>query len=212
MNIAGGKGHNAYNASSRKERRKGIRVLRVTELLHGNTWQSSVDLPLPLTGHCLVKINSSHVFLVGGKSNTGYSTYIYSRAAGFIRQADRGNSSTGLTSCALLGDNIWVVGGRRRIVQGWMKWKWDLFSEYFSLSTSTWLPGPTLPNASTGRMITSGGKIIFLASSRSIWQLETTGLGRVEDGTWEEVGKMKNKRSSFDVIKMNKKDCINWNV
>ena len=79
------------------------------------------------------------------------------------------------------------------------------------MSASTWLPRPALPDYTYGaRMITSGK--LTLISNKKIWQLETTGLGSVDGGTWVEVAEMKTSRVYFDVVKMKQKDCNNWNM
>ena len=63
--------------------------LSSTELITGNTSLSSTDLPTPLYGHCMVKINSSHVFIAGGldgNNNLSDASYIYSSTTGSYTQ------------------------------------------------------------------------------------------------------------------------------
>ena len=137
-----------------------------------------------MSGHCLVKLNSSHVFLTGGGTA---SSYIYSSTIGFTRQGDMGTPRH-RHACTFHGGQVWVAGGTT--------------SEYFSLSTSTWLPGPDLPISTVGgRMITSSGKLTLIGKKK-IWQLETFGLDGVDGWTWVEVGEMRRSRYLFDVIKM----------
>ena len=163
-----------------------------TQLYQDNTWQSSVDLPTPLSGHCLVKLNSSHVFLAGGHvTGYGYSAaaYIYSSTSGFVRVEDM-KTPREVHGCALHGEQVWVGGGSGGGGKS---------TEYYSLSSSSWLPGPALPRYTYGgRMITSGGKLTMIGNKK-IWQLETTGLGSVDEGTWVEVAEMKTRREAFHV-------------
>ena len=67
-----------------------------------------------MSGHCLVKLNSSHVFLTGGKTA---SSYIYSRTIGFIRQGDMGTPRY-RHACTFHGDKVWVAGGTTGLVVG----------------------------------------------------------------------------------------------
>jgi len=168
--------------------------LSSTELYDGNTWHSSVDLPTPMNGHCLVKLNSSHVFLTGG----GAASYIYSRASGFIKLRDMSTWRYD-HGCGLFGEQVWVGGG----------WGGPKSTEYYSLSSSTWLPGPALPyQAWNGaRMITLAGKLTMIYY-QEIWQL--VGPGSVDGGTWVVVAAMKTGGGA--AIKMKQEDCDNWNV
>merc|ERR1711892_605665 len=62
-------------------------VLSSTEVLTGNTWLSSTPLPTPLYTHCMVQINSSHVFIAGGQDRYNHSTavaYLYSSTSGIF--------------------------------------------------------------------------------------------------------------------------------
>ena len=185
------------------------KALSTTEFYQNNEWQTSVDLPTPLRDHCLLKLNSSHVFLSGGiskrlgkLSSPTNASYIYSRATGFVRQGDMGTERSS-HGCALQGDKVWVAGGFVGATS----------SEYFSLSTSTWLPGPDLPKYEFGRMITYDGKVTFFGYFFSkIWQLEAAMLDSVDGWTWVEVGETKAlKHSPWHAIKMKQKDCNNWN-
>merc|ERR1712106_1020173 len=59
-------------------------LLSSTEELTGNTWHSSTPLPTPLYGHCMVKINSSHVFIAGGSDGRAIATsFLYSTSGTF---------------------------------------------------------------------------------------------------------------------------------
>ena len=192
--------------------------LSSTELYRNNTWHSSVDLPVPLGAHCLVKLNSTHVFLAGGFDGThepganppgAYSgaSYILNRATGkAMRQGDM-SIPRGKHACTLLGDQVWVAGGRGDRTSDSRALK---SSEYFSLSTSSWLTGPVLPSVTAGKKMLTYNGVAHLIGSRKIWQLAR--LDSEAGGTWIEVGEMKAPRRDFDVIKMKQKDCKNWVV
>ena len=51
-----------------------IGTRRTTEIYNedDNTWSQSVDLPIEVRNHCLVKINCSHVFMTGGFNSRGF--------------------------------------------------------------------------------------------------------------------------------------------
>ena len=111
-------------------------------------------------GHCLVRLNTSHVFLTGGKyrdSDNSPASYIYSGATGFSRQGDMSVARLS-HACALHGDQVWVAGGFHGAVST---------SEYFSLATSTWLPGPGLPSPALGaRLITVGERLTLIGNDK----------------------------------------------
>ena len=179
--------------------------LSSTELLQDNSWQDSVDLPTPVSGHCLVKLNSSHVFLAGGYGDglKFSASYIYSRASGFIRQSDMATPRAPWHhGCALHGDNVWVALG-----DGSGK-----SSEYFSLSTSTWLPGPDLASYTNEAKLFITNGVLSLIGRWKIWQLETTGGDSADDWRWAGVGEMRGYRRLFDAFKIKQKGCMTWRM
>jgi hypothetical protein len=82
---------------------------KLTEAFDGTVWNSKTteDFPEPVWGHCMVKINSSTIFSIGGY-NAGYSykeTYFYNAEV-----------------------NKWIPGpslnlGRHELSCGILKWK-----------------------------------------------------------------------------------------
>ena len=43
--------------------------LSSTEVWDGSSWSRGDSLPTPLHGHCMTKINRTHIFLVGGATS-----------------------------------------------------------------------------------------------------------------------------------------------
>ena len=92
-------------------------------------------------GHCLVKINSSHAFLAGGRSagRESEAAYIFSETEGFVRQASM-STPRRLHSCGLnAGGLIIVAGGQIKNLDGALN-----STEIFNLSTLTWGTGAAM--------------------------------------------------------------------
>merc|ERR1712106_1287353 len=116
--------------------------LSSTEVLTDNTWHISTPLPAPLYGHCMVKINSSHVFMAGGEDdNSAYAaSYIYSSTSGTFSPLPDMAIARSYHACGILGTDVWVGGGYD-----------DLKSvELFSLTSQVRSEGPPLPIATYG--------------------------------------------------------------
>jgi len=174
----------------------GSKHFSTSEIWYNHTWNRYTSLPKANRGHCLVRLNSTHSFLTGGVTDQK-TAYIFSKTAGFVRQADM-ITARYYHGCAMHGDKfVFVATGTK--------------SEYFSLETRKWLPGPDLPQSSTaGKMITIDGKATFFGGQK-IYQLEKIRLTTVDWWQWAEVGEMKSTRQYFDIIKMKMSDCENWN-
>jgi len=176
--------------------------LSSTEELTGNTWHISTPLPTPLYGHCMVKINSSHVFIAGGYDGNGYSTatYLYSSTSGYTTLPSM-PIARAAHACGILGTDIWVGGGYdgSNIIKS---------VELFSLTSQAWREGPPLPIATNGgRMMTVDGSLLMFGD-KLIWQLKTTG----GEDYWDQVGEMETERSGFDILRMKLSDCLAWNM
>merc|ERR1712106_470739 len=181
-------------------------LLSSTEELTGNTWHSSTPLPTPLDSHCMVKINSSHVFIAGGLDHNGYSTtaaYLYSSTSGFTTLPSMAKPKH-YHACGVLGTDVWVGGGRTEGTGGGVL----KTVETFSLASESWSKGPPLPIATSGgRMMTVDGSL-FMFGNRVIWQLKTTG----GEDYWDQVGEMETERGGFDILRMKLSDCLAWNL
>ena len=190
-NISGG-----YDASDRE--------ISSTEVLTGSTWHISTPLPAPVYGHCMVKINSSHVFIAGGEDDNTYyaASYIYSSTSGtFSRLPDMAITRSD-HACGILGTDIWVGGGLHGNAINSV--------EVFSLTSQAWREGPPLPiGTRSGRMMTVDGSLLMFGN-RVIWQLKTTG----GQDYWGQVGEMETERSlgGFDILRMKLSDCMAWDM
>jgi len=190
-----------------------------TELWDGENWRSSVNLPKPLDGHCMVKINSSHVFITAGYDENGYgdpslSSYIYNGVE-FIQVADMPACPTPPCifppnirghrfgpGCGLHDHRIFVFGGYMDIAS----------SEVFSLKTLTWSKGPDSPQTSVwssfgfgiGLRLVSINGTTYIIGNNGIYSLATTG-----ESSWEVVTIIEwdGFKSYYDVVPMNLEDC-----
>ena len=161
-------------------------------------------------GHCLVKLNTTHALLTGGySSSSGHlsSSYLYSEHSGFVKQADMTHARIS-HGCALHSDGlVFVTGGYDgSLVKT---------TEYFSLSSLTWLPGPDLPVSTYGgKMLAVDGKTFFIGGNKNkkIFQLESLAeLSTAAWWKWVEVGELHTEKRYFDVVKMDEEDCKKWN-
>merc|ERR1712142_181806 len=142
-----------------------------TEIWDGENWKSSINLPKRLIGHCMVKINSSHVFITGGQDNDGpnRASYIYNGVE-FIQVANINGHRFG-PACCLHDDHIFVFGGYVDFST----------SEVFSLKTSTWSEGPK-DVFGNGLSEVSINGITYIIGDEAIYRLSTTG-----EDSWEVV-------------------------
>ena len=147
----------------------GRSITATTEIWFNQSWHSSTDLPTATFSHCLVELNSTHVFLTGGHTGSAYSTscYIFSEEKGFVKQENM-ITARGYHGCSLHSDSlIFVAGG-----YGSSALK---KTEYFSLLTRKWLPGPDLPVSTYGgKMLSINGKTIYIGGygNKKIYELE----------------------------------------
>ena len=98
-------------------------------------------LPAPLWKHCLIKVNSTHMFMAGGEDNVHRSdrayllnleTWQWTRLPDMKRQRSE-------QGCAVLdNDKVIVVGGFRAF-------GFEPRSEILDLATLTWSEGPLDP-------------------------------------------------------------------
>jgi hypothetical protein len=169
-----------------------------------------VNLPERLFGHCLVKINSSHVFLAGGSAagRESEAAYLFSDSAGFVRIANM-SMPRRFHSCALSAGGLVIVAGGMIINKdGALN-----STEIFNLSTSTWGTGPDLPAATFGAaMISDNAGTFFMGGFQrreTIHKLQGSGLF---SSSWIEVGTMSRGRRFFSVSKLNITDgeCKRW--
>merc|ERR1712106_563542 len=178
-------------------------VLTSTEVLTGNTWLSSTPLPTPVYGHCMVKINSSHVFIAGGQDRYNHpiaTAYLYNTISGIFSSLPDMALPRDDPTCGVLGTDVWVGGGRTLDVRKSVK--------LFSLTSQAWREGPPLPiGTRSGRMMMVDGSLLMFGN-KLIWQLKTAG----GEDYWDKVGEMETERSGFDIPRMKLSDCLAWNL
>jgi len=180
-----------------------------TILWDGTAWQNYVNLPKALERFCMTKINSTHVFLSGGKVyNSGggigsTESYIYSHATGFVQIANMARAR-GDHACGVLNERYVVVvagGGGRE-------------SEYFSLETMTWSEGPTVDYGSNPwmhKIVTQGNKM-YLITDKSIFTLENADNDDANEWEWVKSADLEIEGYNKDVFLMDTEDCEDWNV
>ena len=163
-------------------------------LWDGTAWSNvTEELPRWTSGHCLVRLNSTHVFLTGGtldyepRAPETYSAYFYSKETGFVKAEDM-PTPRGRHACGLHQGQVVVAGG-------WGGGKQT--SDYFSLDTQTWHSGPKLSRkqgyARTADFVSWNNRA-FWVGEKWIWEL--TG----DDTTswkWETVVEMETNRNDF---------------
>ena len=177
-----------------------------TEIWDGKTWKSHVELPRPLESHCIVKINSSHVF-VGGGDFIAKNNYSLISLMAFIYDGNEFTPVANLSmprinpACGLHEDHyVFVTGGN-------FDDEYDSYetSEYFSLKTMTWNEGPSFDSEADGGQILSTNNRTILIGNNYIYELIKVGE---ESWEWEKLG-MFDERESFDAFLI-AGDCKNW--
>ena len=178
--------------------------MNTTEIWDNNAWHDHISLPRKLSGHCLLKINSTHVFLAGGEFHSGEfsaDAYLYSEEAGFVKQEDM-MWSRGRVSCVLIEE------GQVMVASTSSSWK-IIQTQIFNLSTLGWSLGPNLPTKRESKMFSIDGKIflIGLGDNKKIWQLERLELSTMSAWKWVEKGELKDERSDFDIVPITREYC-----
>ena len=174
-----------------------------TEFWDGHSWQDHTPLPAKLSGHCLVKLNTTHLFLAGGRNEEqSAASYLFSKETGWVRQANMINARSHF-SCGLLREGLVVVAGGSVF-----NFETQKKTEFFNVGDLTWSPGPDLPMTGSGsRMVSLGDSKVFLFLKNKILQLEPLELSTVSWWRWTEVREMKDSRTSWDLVPLSQKHC-----
>ena len=162
------------------------------------TWTFHDDLPLSMYGHCMARINNTHVISVGGHNSGGLKdlkkAYMYSISGGWQTLTEMGTKRN-LPACSVLGDNVFVAGG-------WNGGK-ITSTEIYSISSNQWQAGPALPKEShQAKMITIDNAIYHIGgqpTEKDILRLDpddSTSSG----WTWTKVGNLTMDKRGLDVI------------
>jgi len=160
-----------------------------TTLWDGASWLNTTqqpELPDYTVGHCLVRLNSSHVLLTGGtlawESGAPETTasYLYSQDSGFVRVNDM-PTPRALHGCGVHQGEVVVAGGWGGGSQT---------SDIFSLETLTWQTGPRLSSgqgyARTADFISWNNRAFWVGEK---WVWELTGAEK-SSWKWETVAQM----------------------
>ena len=155
----------------------------------------------------MVRLNSTHVLLTGGKdpytSKSGYAaSYIHSKATGFVPVEDM-NTPRHSHACGLVdGNKAFVVAGSDGFTDIAGK-----TSEYFSLETLKWHEGPSIPGDTWGGEMVSWNNRTYFLGHKDILELVKS------ENVWEwlKVGEMRIKRRFFKAFAMKAEDCMGWN-
>jgi len=153
--------------------------IATTELWSNNQWQEHVRLPEPWYGHCMIKINESHILITGGHTESNEeskSAFLYSEETGFTRLEDM-KKKRSYHGCSLINDNVVFVAGG-----------YEEDTEYLNLTTLNWTAGPNL-NIRLGYLGLSSADMIgsLLISAEHTFKLETLGLSDVQQWQWQQV-------------------------
>ena len=169
-----------------------------------------MDYPIAVYGHCVVKINETHVFSAGGKDGSFRgAAYIYSKQTGFVEQESMKIARYD-HACALFEDKIYAVAGYTFVD--------NVDSvEFFSLSSLTWESSvsvaPTLPVSTFGgELMVLGGSLTYFGGSgnKMIFKMVKVVSGSYTHYDWQEVGEWDKSRYYFKMLKWNATDCTNW--
>jgi len=178
-------------------------ALASTEVYYekNNTWVASIDYPEPVYGHCAVKLNTTHVFFASGYS---YTTYIYSRERGFVKQENMKTRRRN-HACALYEDKVFVVGG----------YGGGKYVEFFSLTLLSWenslSVAPSLPlSSSSGELLVLGGSLTYFSDQKKIFKMVKIVWNTFTRYEWQELGELSKSTSSFKILRW-RINCTAWN-
>ena len=133
-------------------------------------------LPEPLAGHCMTRVNQSHILITGGYKGGDrilISSYLYSEETGFTKIEDM-KTPRAYHGCSAINDNVvFVAGGKARE------------TEYLDPTTQTWRVGPELPTSAGVAMMTGS----LLVGSNTIFKLEELGLGKIREVGSDDVSR-----------------------
>jgi len=164
--------------------------LDTTEIWSNNQSQPHVRLPEGLQGHCLTSLNTTHLLLTGGDTDTDYITaaaYLYSEEDGFTRIEDMKTPRDSHGCSVINGNTVIVSGGGAR-------------TEFLDLNSLSWTDGPELPEYVYSAQILGpeelgpevGGHLLL--GGTKIFKLEEEGLTQTRQ--WIKVKEMNYSNSS----------------
>ena len=187
-----------------------------TELLSPDgSWRNYVNLPTVLSRHCLVRLSSTHIFMMGGTVNSSYSgarstAYIFNSVQEQWEEVERMKTARYDHGCALLPDGRVVVTGGNDANGQYLQ-----STEFFSLSSLTWTDGPDLPigiarfgmdTIETETYTLGGGVGGFGRTTDVIYRLSQ------DRQSWIEAGRMNAGKNFLGVLPIETDDCFGFSV
>ena len=179
------------------------------------SWRTYVNLPIVLSRHCKVALNSTHIFMMGGGVNSFHSgarstAYIFDSVQEQWNPVNSMKTARYDHGCALLPDGRVVVTGGNDVTGQYLR-----STEFFSLSTLTWTDGPDLPlGIARFGMETVGTETFTLGGSSGGFGQNTDVIHRLSQDrlSWEEFGRMNSRKSFIGVLPINFDDCVGFSV
>ena len=103
--------------------------------LGSGAWRSGPNLPMSISWHCVIQMNSTHIFLAGGYGNNGSNNHAFFYNDNKFEQLPSMMLSRSHHMCASYQDYIIVVGG------------WNPSTDYldgveiYLIKHRKWIPG-----------------------------------------------------------------------
>jgi len=179
------------------------------------SWRNYVNLPTVLSRHCLVRLNATHIFMMGGLVNSFHSgarstAYIFDSVSTQWTPVASMRTARYDHGCALLPDGRVVVTGGNGVDGGYLS-----STEFFSLSSLAWTDGPDLPlGIARFGMDTIETETYTLGGSVGGFGRDTDVIYRLSQdrSAWIEAGRMNSERDFVGVLPINFEDCFGFSV
>ena len=179
------------------------------------SWRNYVNLPTVLSRHCLVRLNATHIFMMGGGVNSFHSgarstAYIFDSVSTQWTPVASMRTARYDHGCALLPDGRVVVTGGNGVDGGYLS-----STEFFSFSSLAWTDGPDLPlGIARFGMDTIETETYTLGGSVGGFGRDTDVIYRLSQdrSAWIEAGRMNSERDFFGVLPINFEDCFGFSV
>merc|ERR1712025_120197 len=166
-----------------------------------------VRLPheLGVNGHCMARVNQSHIIITGGATGTRStgriilsSSYMYSEDGGFTEIEDM-KTPRSYHGCSVINETVLFVSGGL--------YGEGIDTEYLDLTTLTWADGPELPNSTIAYEDTEMMEA-YVIGKQEVFELEELGLTSDErKWQWVKVGELEDARGSFRPFLINGTFC-----
>jgi len=179
------------------------------------TWYPGPELPLPLDGSCVARLDSTHTLFTGGEQAGGVANWVYDfDTEMFTQVGDFIGGNRFVHGCATLADGrVMVAGGYQAV--GTPEAKVLNTVEMFDPATMTWAEGPAFPGegrdglvlvgvttgAWAGDVLMLGGHIPDSITGGAWIESDEVSRYKAETNEWEVLDyKMKLPREHFSVV------------